>query len=624
VIVDRIEERELDDLLERSARLRWNGGEFRARFAVPPGLAPPEPDGSPFLAVSLLPAMAFHEDLVVDAPVSALLARSAEEIQRTYHGWDPSLRRAAVAVAEQHERPPAGERRGAFFSRGIDSLFTATHPRPAGGPSILVNCSTFDPFEDERSREEQRRRARGAAEAVGLPLADVRMNVRELTERVIDFIDLHGAVLAALAQSLSGGLRELVVASSHAAWEFNAWGSNPVLDSLFSTEAMRVVHDSVAYSRVDKAAWLARERPDLLEHLEVCQARHAPGNCGRCEKCVNTAATFIAAGVPGAVPGLPARPDAELIRTWRPQGIGRRLHWLSTLAAIPPGEEHAELRGAISHALRRAARPTLRDRARALREWREGIRPDPDPVTVLHGSSFAGNWTNTLIQLLRYGRSFHEHRPLQAGDGAEPWEPLDGARTGLVRGLDLRAGRHVYAVGAAPRGQLVGELGALERHELPGTRPVWLTADRRLALAPEPVPAAPGGARARLRWALAPLGWRESEPGLRARALGGRALELARRRQTPRATSPGFEPVTPAGWIHTSDGAGRVPLWAATHAATGDQLLTRDAGEAHDMGFEGAELLGWLSAEAPVTGSLAVQRRDVPWASRWGRRARDV
>ena len=183
---------------------------------------------------------------------------------------------------------------------------------------------------------------------------------------------------------------------------------------------------------------------------------------------------------------------------------------------------------------------------------------------------------------------------------------------------------HVYAVGAAPRGQLVGELGALERRELPGTRPVWLTADRRLALAPEPVPAAPGGARARLRWTLAPLGWRESEPGLRARALGGRVLELARRRQTPRATSPGFEPVTPAGWIHTSDGAGRVPLWAATHAATGDQLLTRDAGEAHDMGFEGAELLGWLSAEAPVTGSLAVRRLDVPWASRWGRRARDV
>ena len=73
MIVDRIEERELDGLLERSARLRWNGGEFRARFAVPPELAPPEPDGSPFLAVSLLPAMAFHEDLVVDAPVSALL-----------------------------------------------------------------------------------------------------------------------------------------------------------------------------------------------------------------------------------------------------------------------------------------------------------------------------------------------------------------------------------------------------------------------------------------------------------------------------------------------------------------------------------------------------------------------
>jgi hypothetical protein len=109
---------------------------------------------------------------------------------------------------------------------------------------------------------------------------------------------------------------------------------------------------------------------------------------------------------------------------------------------------------------------------------------------------------------------------------------------------------------------------------------------------------------------------------MRASALARRVVDLARGRQAPLATSPGFEPHAPAGWLHTQDAPERVPLYAAVHAATGDQLLTRDPGEAGDMGFQGAELLGYLTAEAPVTGTLAMGRPDIPWASRLGRRVR--
>jgi hypothetical protein len=111
---------------------------------------------------------------------------------------------------------------------------------------------------------------------------------------------------------------------------------------------------------------------------------------------------------------------------------------------------------------------------------------------------------------------------------------------------------------------------------------------------------------------------------MRAGALAGRLAELGRRRPPPLATSPGFEPRAPTGWIHEDDGPGRVPLYAATHAATGDQLLTRDSGEATDMGFDATELLGYLAAEAPVTGSLEMRRVDIPWASRLGRRVRAI
>jgi hypothetical protein len=624
VIVDGFEERELDGLLERSARVRWNGGEFRMRFAVPPELAPKELDASPFMSTALLPAMAFHEDLVVDGPVSPLLLRQVDAIMRIYHGWAPGLRRCSVRVADERAGEPVKERLGSLFSRGVDSFFTALHPRPTGNPELLVFCSTFDPFEEETARAKQRSSARAAAAAIGLPLAEVRMNVRELTERIIDFGDLHGAALAALAQSTSGGLRHVIIPSAWGTSEFSAWGCNPLLDPLFSTETMRVEHDSVAFGRLDKTAWLASERPEVFALAEVCQANHTQGNCGRCEKCLITAVELLAVGAAGAIPGLPARPDPAAIRRMRPQPVGRRLQRLNLHGALGATPAHAELKAALAHSLRHTARPGASEWIRAAREWRGGLRTRLNPAYPLHGSVVASHWMNRLLEVLRYGPPPNRHAPHEPPGIAAPWESHEEERTGLLRGLDLGAHRHVYAVGAAPRGQLVGELGALERTEQPGTRPLWITADRRVSLAADPPERAAAPLRVRLRWAVAPLGWRESNARMRAATLGSRLIELSRRRQAPLAAPPGFEPRSPAGWIHAEPAPDRVPLYAAAHAATGDQLLTRDPGEAADMGFEPAELLGYLAADAPVTGRLAMQRLDVPWASRLGRHARDI
>ncbi|HEV7847368.1 MAG TPA: hypothetical protein VGO83_14035, partial [Thermoleophilaceae bacterium] len=323
-------------------------------------------------------------------------------------------------------------------------------------------------------------------------------------------------------------------------------------------------------------------------------------------------------------PGLPARPDPAAIRRMRPQPLGRRLQRANLHIALAPSPEQGELKAALAHSLRRSARPGPAEWARAAREWRGGLRTRLNPAYPHHGSILVSHWMDRLLEVLRYGPPPDRHTPPEPPGPAAAWEAAGSERTGLLRGLDLGARRHVYAVGAAPRGQLVGELGALERSELAGTRPLWLTADRRVSLAATPSPPPAATLPARLRWALAPLGWRESGVRMRASALAARLAELARKHQAPLATSPGFEPRTPAGWIHAEPGLERVPLYAAVHAATGDQLLTRDPGEAADMGFGPAELLGYLAADAPVTGRLAMQRLDVPWASRLGRHARDI
>jgi hypothetical protein len=54
----------------------------------------------------------------------------------------------------------------------------------------------------------------------------------------------------------------------------------------------------------------------------------------------------------------------------------------------------------------------------------------------------------------------------------------------------------------------------------------------------------------------------------------------------------------------------------------GDQLLTNSPLEASDMGYIKITRLGYLVDTAPVTGSRALKRVSVPWASRFGHNAR--
>jgi hypothetical protein len=123
-----------------------------------------------------------------------------------------------------------------------------------------------------------------------------------------------------------------------------------------------------------------------------------------------------------------------------------------------------------------------------------------------------------------------------------------------------------------------------------------------------------------LRWLLAPLQWRDFAPaGGRARAVAQRLRHLlAGRPQASNATGR-----TPAGWLHAVDGGGRLPLYAAVHPVTGDQLLSRSKWEGPDMGYTGLTLLGFLEADAPVTSGLGTRRPSIPWASRHGQRFRD-
>lgn len=372
-------------------------------------------------------------------------------------------------------------------------------------------------------------------------------------------------MLALVALGLGGGLGTVLIPASDSTETLGPFGSSPALDRLFSTEALALETDSVALGRVAKGLWLARERPDLLAELKVCHEENRPGNCGRCSKCLLTMATLRAAGALAAAQQFPDALDLDLIATTPMRSFQPRAEWAELGRAVRDGRD-PELHAAILAAL---ARPG----------W---AYPGPPPRDDT--PDFRARHNALIVSVVR------DRAPWPAAPFAAP------PGHGLVRAVDARAGRHVYAVGRVPPGELAAELGSVPRGAAQDLEPLWATADGRLVTpAGEAEPKRPP-LLALARWALAPLAWRDVGlgPAERAGAVRWRVSRLARDRgQRSRA------PVGVVGHLHRHPQPGRLPLLSALHPVTGDQLLATSEWEAVDMGYGPPRLLGYLDGLAP-------------------------
>ncbi len=188
---------------------------------------------------------------------------------------------------------------------------------------------------------------------------------------------------------------------------------------------------------------------------------------------------------------------------------------------------------------------------------------------------------------------------------------------GLAKAVDQASRRHRYAIGSLPEGELAGELGALSESALGGSIPAWIAGGYLVTERHRPPAGRPGAADA-ARWAAEPAAWNGlASPAARAKVAARRAAIAATR--LARAPQPLAEASgDPEGWLYESERPGRSPLFAAYHPVTGDQLLTRSAGEAAQLGYGAPELLGHLRDIAPMTGNLRLQPLPIPWARRFG------
>ena len=253
--------------------------------------------GNPFVPTLLLLAGVLGERLRLEGTVSPLLLNNSKiacELFRSWWGITPVSVEAEAVVAE---RAP-GEASALFFTRGVDSWHSALRDRALEVPGRISHLLYVPDF-DRQYRPGTRHRAleltRDSAARLGLPLITISHNGRELIDPFINWEFAHGGVLAGIGLALGGWVADVFRDSCIDSGRLIPWGSNPDLDSLWSTERTASHLDGVDVTRTNKVIAIASS--DLaLSRLKVCWREDIETNCGRCEKCIRTQCALAIAG----------------------------------------------------------------------------------------------------------------------------------------------------------------------------------------------------------------------------------------------------------------------------------------------------------------------------------------
>lgn len=282
-------------------------------------------DPHAFLVGCAIPAMHYGEQRVfIDADICPELRTGLISaltwLRHWFYGPDRSLVRieAGVSSGISEERSP--RRAGFFFSGGIDSFatllanrrdFPLEHPGSIRDGLLVYGLEQDDPERfacvlDSLS---------GVADAADITLVPVYTNLylhyrEEDAAQGFKFWgrEFQGAALSAIAHALSRRLAVVSIPSSDNIptdallnrKQTLPYGSHPVLDPNYSSAELRIRHDGITLSRLEKTRMVAGSDA-ALQTLRVCNRyrQYKPGalNCGLCEKCLRTMLALKIAGI---------------------------------------------------------------------------------------------------------------------------------------------------------------------------------------------------------------------------------------------------------------------------------------------------------------------------------------
>ena len=310
-----------ETVIRAEGAVRLGGNEVRwAGTMHPPGQEPaqvtyrftcPDPDvvagavpsPRPFLLAFLPAAMRAGHPVVVEGEVDQTTLSNLAEWQEAMACWHRGDLRPVPLRAEASPAPRVAAGRGAVaaFSGGVDSCFTAVctkrTPLRAG-----VMVQGFDIHRDDHEVFASAfDRTRRILQPLGIAAHRLHTDVRKLEDRwPVDWETTSHGIWLASALACFDAWYDLAIIPSTFPYDRQIlpWASNPLTDHLLGSEAVPVWHDGAAFDKLDKVCAIARV-PSVAANLRVCwEGDRLDRNCGRCYKCVTTAACFWASGVP--------------------------------------------------------------------------------------------------------------------------------------------------------------------------------------------------------------------------------------------------------------------------------------------------------------------------------------
>lgn len=241
------------------------------------------------LPVGLMLAMATDQILELDAPVSKQLLQNSEVVQDIFHSWYPNkLKRAEIQAPVRSYRPLQKDNLTlSTFTAGVDAFFTLD--KRFDEISSLLYVYGFDtPLRDAELRSRMSKHLNEAAAHAGKTLIEGVCNARRFLNPHLSWSKMsHGATISSFATLLSSHHDLFYFPASYAYADLYPWGSHPLVDPLWSTEYLRVIHDGAEATRVEKTRRIAHN-PSAQKHLRICFKKKGNYNCGHCSKCIRT------------------------------------------------------------------------------------------------------------------------------------------------------------------------------------------------------------------------------------------------------------------------------------------------------------------------------------------------
>lgn len=255
--------------------------------------------------LAILPlAMAVCAEIEIEGTIDSQLYENVLEGMGLIHSWFPN-RYQTVAIRHQGLRynyPATKGKTASFFSGGVDSLFNIAAREKEQLDEvdlcILVRGMDISLDNDELWEETSKRITANLHSYSNVDIVSVETNARLFQSKRVVWTECgFGPLLGAVSNFLSCGVTRFVIGSYGKYEDVVPHGSNPLLDRLWSSTALQVVHYSARFSRLEKIKLLRDYAPSLLAQIRVCWKNpDNVYNCGLCEKCLRTKSELAVAG----------------------------------------------------------------------------------------------------------------------------------------------------------------------------------------------------------------------------------------------------------------------------------------------------------------------------------------